>query len=73
MNKTSTIIPDGGEIMATKRSISQAKCHAKTFTRYTVAFHNINDKEVIEYIENGKAEGKSAAQVIRDLYKAVIK
>lgn len=73
MTKSVKIIPDGGETMATKRSISQANYHNKTFTRYTVAFHNENDKDIIALFEREKAEGKSAAQVIRDLYKAVIK
>ncbi len=64
-----------GDLMIdkSKRNATQQRYHDKTYTKITLMLRQEQDKELISYIEKEKNAGKTATQVVRDLYKAVVK
>ena len=46
----------------------KARYNEKTYKQYTFSLRKDTDIEIIDYIESQKAQGLSAADIIRQLY-----
>ena len=50
-----------------KKNKSDMRYHKKAYTRYSIAFHNKQHKNIIEYFERQKKLGKSPTKTVIEL------